>query len=598
MWTRQTSLCGILVGITFSLLVLLMPISTRSFVRPVDAAPFGTETVQVFRDDFDGNQLDPDLWQVYPNDGTVEVSSGYVTVSAPVAGSSFPYVHSRFNPIPLTGNFAVKVGIQYLTAAPNGDGFSVDDRLPANGSPGAWAWQPSVYTIWQDQSLGFLLWDYLGHVHYHVSAPHLSYHDIEFRWLDNTDQFYVDGQLVKEVARDNGTPRPLDLWFGNPVVAAAVDWTSFTLDYVEVNALDVPNPFFELPIDYPGRGSPTREEFLSAWQRCTTAFFDHNQPGEKGAAGDGFLWMFTGDKLPATDCTLFQNCYDGHEGYDFDDWSCYGSDVYPVAEGEIVVGETGQFDDGYGKRVVIQHGDTGYKTLYGHLSEILVWSGRVNADTCIGTIGESGCPGCGTHLHLSVYHDNQLVDPAGWEPTPWFDDPYVEQGGGMVSHRLWLFSPRRSTPVNDTLGMSLISSSGNITISIPSNAYGADYEIAVIELAPLHLSDRQRSAGHGFTLQARNLEGEPIDQLCQSVTVQVEFGASDINGIRLDTLSLYAWDTEANAWTPLPTIIELPTELRAGTDSPGLATVKTANLGYMALLGEPYFVHLPIAMRE
>jgi hypothetical protein len=376
-------------------------------------------------------------------------------------------------------------------------------------------------------------------------------------------------------------------------------WTTFKIDYIEVEALDVPTPFFDLPIDYPGRGAPTAEEFLSAWQRCTTAFFDHNQPGERGAGGDQLLWMFTGDVLRVPDpCQLGKNCYDGHEGYDFDDWSCYGSDAYPVAEGEVVTSETGWFDDGYGNRVVIQHGETGYKTLYGHLSEILVSSGWVNADMRIGIIGESGCPGCGTHLHLSVYYDGSLVDPAGWEPMPWYEDPYVAYGDGPESYRLWFYSPRRSTPVNDALGTNLVSPSGASTISIPADAYGGDYEIALTELAPLSLSGRLTSGGRGFMLQAWNLEGESIDRLNQDIAIQVHFEADDVKNIRPDTLSLYAWDGTVETWIPLPTLIELPLIGEVRTDSLGSATAETRDLGYMALLGEPYLVYLPMVVRE
>ena len=592
----------VLAGVASVLIVLIAPRPSEAQIQLADRMPATTaESVQVFRDDFDGASLNPDVWQIYTNGGTVSIGSGYLTLSRTDAGNTFPYIHTKFNPIPLSGNFAIKVGIQYLEVTYHGDGLSIDDRLPANGSPGPWAWQPTVYTIWQGSDFGYNLTDYAGSSRYYAPAPHLTYHNIEFRWLDNTDEYYIDGQLVNTVSRSSGVPRPVDIWFGNPVIPASFTaWTSFKLDYIEVDALDSPVPFFDLPISYPGRGNPTIAQFLAAWRRCTTAFFDHKYPGEKGIAGDGLLWIFTGDALPGTrtNCELFKNCYDGHEGYDFDDRACYGNAVYSVANGEVVTSETGWRNDGYGNRVVIRHGNTGYKTLYGHLSQILISSGAVTKDTQIGIIGETGCPGCGTHLHLNVYYNGKLVDPSGWEPMPWFEDPYVEQKGGPKSYRLWIYSSRRSTPVNDSLGTNLVSPSRSTTVSIPSNAYGEDYEITITELAPISLPAQLAGAGHGFVLHARNLSGEAIASLNQDITIQVQFETGDIKGIRSNTLSLYAWDATLSKWIPLPTNITTPSTRSTAGESLVTATASTRNIGYIALLGEPYLVYLPIIVRR
>lgn len=600
----ETRLFYLRVLLVAALLMLSFSVSlpSKAQVKPVSQKPsLSISPTQVFRDDFDGTSLDPDVWQIFTNSGTVSVDSGWVTLSRPDAGNAFPYVHTKYNLIPPNGNFAVRIGLQYLSVTVHGDGFSIDDRLPANGSPGSWAWQPTVYTLWQDSELGYVLFDYTGNTRYHTTAPNLNYHDVEFRWLDNTDEYYIDGQLANRVTRGSTVSRPVDLWFGNPVIPeGSARWTSFRIDYIEVDSLGAPASFLDLPVSYPGRGNPTREQFLSAWQRCTTSFFDHHFPGEKGTTGDGLLWLFTGDKLPGTNCTLYQNCYDGHEGYDFDDWACYGDAVYPVADGEIVASETGWKNDGYGNRVVIQHTGTGYKTLYGHLSSILVSSGSVSENTQIGVIGETGCPGCGTHLHLSVYYNDQLVDPSGWEPMPWYDDPYVANRGGPTSYRLWQYSPRRNTPVNDSVGATLVSPSGSSTISIPSNAYGDDYMIAITEIAPILLPSQLASANHAFTLQAQNFSGQGITNLNQDVTIEVHFESGDIEGIRANSLSLYTWNAELGKWLPLSTTISLPStrsSLNPNIQNSSIASAVTRDIGYVALLGEPYLVYLPVVLR-
>ncbi len=65
---------------------------------------------------------------------------------------------------------------------------------------------------------------------------------------------------------------------------------------------------------------------------------------------------------------------------------------------------------GYGKAVVIRH-DNGYKTLYGHLSRILVRQGtRVKSGSLIGRVGSTGFS-TGPHLHFTIWHHGRLVNP-------------------------------------------------------------------------------------------------------------------------------------------------------------------------------------------
>ena len=90
-----------------------------------------------------------------------------------------------------------------------------------------------------------------------------------------------------------------------------------------------------------------------------------------------------------------------------------GSPIYAAYEGIVV--ESGYSDQGgYGRRVVIEHEDGQYKTLYAHLQKVMVNAGnRVETGQQIGTMGgniedkDRGASG-GTHLHFEVI----LRDPA------------------------------------------------------------------------------------------------------------------------------------------------------------------------------------------
>jgi murein DD-endopeptidase MepM/ murein hydrolase activator NlpD len=88
--------------------------------------------------------------------------------------------------------------------------------------------------------------------------------------------------------------------------------------------------------------------------------------------------------------------------------------VYAAAPGRVVFqGATG----GNGNVVVLEHSLAYYRkvyTSYSHLSRILVKTNdTVSADTQIGVMGDSGCAGCGAHLHF-VIASQQKANPWGY----------------------------------------------------------------------------------------------------------------------------------------------------------------------------------------
>jgi murein DD-endopeptidase MepM/ murein hydrolase activator NlpD len=85
-----------------------------------------------------------------------------------------------------------------------------------------------------------------------------------------------------------------------------------------------------------------------------------------------------------------------------------GSPVYPITEGRIEKIYRQRF--GYGNHIIIDHG-SGFKSLYAHLSKIIVKEGQeVDKNTVIGLIGSTGWS-TGPHLHLEVYDNNQPFNP-------------------------------------------------------------------------------------------------------------------------------------------------------------------------------------------
>lgn len=95
-----------------------------------------------------------------------------------------------------------------------------------------------------------------------------------------------------------------------------------------------------------------------------------------------------------------------HPGVDFP--GPYGSDVVAVAAGVVTWNGV---RPGYGNVVEIDHGN-GYKTRYAHNSKNLVSVGdRVKPGQLIGKMGSTG-RSTGSHVHLEVWYDNKLINPA------------------------------------------------------------------------------------------------------------------------------------------------------------------------------------------
>ena len=95
-----------------------------------------------------------------------------------------------------------------------------------------------------------------------------------------------------------------------------------------------------------------------------------------------------------------------HAGLDFAAPS--GTPIYATADG--VVQAAGFNTDGYGNKVVINHG-YGYQTLYGHMVRVKARVGQsVKRGEVIGYIGSTG-KSTGPHCHYEVIKRGQKVDP-------------------------------------------------------------------------------------------------------------------------------------------------------------------------------------------
>jgi murein DD-endopeptidase MepM/ murein hydrolase activator NlpD len=94
-----------------------------------------------------------------------------------------------------------------------------------------------------------------------------------------------------------------------------------------------------------------------------------------------------------------------HSGVDIS--AGFGTAVHAAADGVV---QTASMESGYGREVVIDHGN-GIETLYGHLSGFAVTAGQqVREGQIIGYVGMSG-RSTGPHLHYEVRIHNTPVNP-------------------------------------------------------------------------------------------------------------------------------------------------------------------------------------------
>lgn len=123
-------------------------------------------------------------------------------------------------------------------------------------------------------------------------------------------------------------------------------------------------------------------------------------------------WKNSGDYSPgvATDPRHPK----GHNGIDMR--APGGTAVYPMAPGIAINVGT---DPKGGNVVSIDH-ENGIKTYYAHLRTVKINKGdRVNNDTVIGTVGDTGnAKGTWPHVHFQVWNNGQLTNPGNYFSVP------------------------------------------------------------------------------------------------------------------------------------------------------------------------------------
>ncbi|WP_346289867.1 M23 family metallopeptidase [Sphaerothrix gracilis] len=102
--------------------------------------------------------------------------------------------------------------------------------------------------------------------------------------------------------------------------------------------------------------------------------------------------------------------YEMHQGIDLK--GPHGMPIYATADGTVKRAEN---SGGYGNHVIVDHGYQ-YKTLYGHMSALVVQPGdRIERGQLLGYLGSTG-RSSGPHLHYEIRRDEKPINPRYYLP--------------------------------------------------------------------------------------------------------------------------------------------------------------------------------------
>ncbi len=209
-------------------------------VPPLSPTP---QPATLFEDNFNSSNLDTSKWVVdstgnyYSVNGTLQMSSRL---------NRYPYIYTRFNPFPASGNFRLSFRFRYPRVAVWGVGIIMTGYLvPAGLSQNEAAARQQAAEqngvqagVWQSISEGLLVWFRAGpeRKDIPVGGPNSNWHDMSIVYADSRYMIYLDGASV--YASNQTQYRPRLIWMGHPAdLGGNCEWDSLEVDYIRVEGI-------------------------------------------------------------------------------------------------------------------------------------------------------------------------------------------------------------------------------------------------------------------------------------------------------------------------------------------------------------------------
>ncbi len=163
--------------------------------------------------------------------------------------------------------------------------------------------------------------------------------------------------------------------------------------------------FLILPDGSPPAPIPQQRTFASRLRATVIASSKKPKPASSiSSAGSGMIWPTTANII-----TQYYSWH--HTGVDIA--GPITNTIFAAASGVVVEAKTSGFNGGYGKTILIDHGN-GVQTRYGHASQLFVSPGqKVKKGEAIAMVGSTG-RSTGPHLHFEVRVHGTRVNPLGY----------------------------------------------------------------------------------------------------------------------------------------------------------------------------------------
>jgi murein DD-endopeptidase MepM/ murein hydrolase activator NlpD len=181
-------------------------------------------------------------------------------------------------------------------------------------------------------------------------------------------------------------------------------------DILDVNDLELPDDVLAgdtlvIPlakVDLPNTAKPATKFVKNTSGQITLS--KASAPANFSAGDLKFMW-------PTTTSTITQGFHSRHSGLDISN-----SQKVPIFASEAGFVEISGYESGYGNTIVINHGN-GFKTRYGHASELYVKAGdQVAKGQTIAKQGNTGRVrgATGIHLHFEITKNGGRVNPLNY----------------------------------------------------------------------------------------------------------------------------------------------------------------------------------------
>jgi hypothetical protein len=219
MVARMKNACKTSLLIIILLSVFLIPTCTQAQTEKL-----------FFSDNFNGNTIDTNKWDVALNGGSLNVENNFVELSS--EGSSFPSVYAKGSHIPASGDFAIEFTMQYSSFGLLGTGFWVTQGKfeSHDGDPAA-----NILEVWGDTQKGAIVGSaMIGQPVWYANASNLFYsYTFRLQYSNNTYTLYINGAQICSAYSDL---RADSIGFGNPNLSPQIPghWTS-----IKVNSINI-----------------------------------------------------------------------------------------------------------------------------------------------------------------------------------------------------------------------------------------------------------------------------------------------------------------------------------------------------------------------